>query len=118
LSDNTAEVLLEEILDSLLKLDLLVFFQRNPDTLDNPAGIALWVGHDEASVARELAALAQAGLIEAHGVGPDAIYTRTNNPRTVQKLDEFMEAVYSKRDCRLRLIAEIIKREEGLPSER
>lgn len=111
--EKPAEISVEEVLDSLLKLDLLVFFQRNPDALDNPAGIALWVGHDENSVARELAALAQVGLIEAHGSGPDTIYTRARDPQVLGKLDEFMEAVYSQRDSRLKLIATIIKREEG-----
>lgn len=111
--ESTAEIALEQILDSLLKLDLLVFFERNPDILDNPAGIALWVGHDENSVARELAELAQVGLIEAHGSGPDTIYTRARNPEILSKLEEFMEAVYSHRDSRLKLIATIIKREEG-----
>ena len=113
MSDYPAEVLLEEILDSLLKLDLLVFFQRNPDTLDSPAGIALWVGHDQDAVTRELAELAQVGLLEAHGAEPEVIYTRASHPGLAQRLDQFMETVYAKRDSRLKLIAEIIKREEG-----
>jgi len=112
LDTTKADGLLEKILDSLIKLDLLVFFHRNPDTMDSASGIATWVGHDERYVARELAALAEAQLLVRHGEGPDAIYTRTTDPHLLQKVEDFMEAVYFKRENRLKLIAEILQREE------
>ncbi|HIE52012.1 MAG TPA: hypothetical protein EYP85_09655 [Armatimonadetes bacterium] len=104
--------LLDKILDSLIKLDLLVFFYQNPDTIDSASGIATWVGHEEEQVVKELAELAAARLIERHQVRGETVYTRSNDPDIRRMVDDFMELM-SERENRLRVVAQILAREEG-----
>jgi len=104
--------LLHAILDSMVKLDLLVFLYKNPDTIDDAVGLSHWIGHDEEAVRRALSALEEVGIVERAGKGPDAVYTWTSDPQVRNAIERFMQERFFPRESRLRLIAEILQREE------
>lgn len=98
---------LEEILDSLVKLDLLVYFHRNPDAADTAEGLAIWVGSDPEKVRRGAEELVRVGILEKH----EDIYHYTRDQEVVDAVERFMNERYMVREERMRLIAEILQKE-------
>jgi hypothetical protein len=88
---------LEEVLKALQRLvdrperhDVLAFFYRNPDVVDNLAGISIWSGHSEQAVEEILESLVTTGVIQKHGHGPEAVYTYANDVEVLKAVDDFM----------------------------
>ncbi len=65
---------IERLGRSLLKLDLLRFFSRNPHFRDTSAGIALRVGREKEAVAMELYDLYLLGILEREEIDNSCIY--------------------------------------------
>ncbi|HIE09897.1 MAG TPA: hypothetical protein EYP65_08635 [Armatimonadetes bacterium] len=107
MSQRDVRGVLEEILDSLVKLDLLVYFHRNPDAADTAEGLAVWVGSDPEKVQQAAEDLVKVGILEKKG----DIYHYTRDPQIVGAVERFVNERYMVREERMRLIAEILQKE-------
>ena len=107
MGDRDVRRVLDEILDSLVKLDLLVYFHRNQDAADTAEGLAVWVGSDPEKVQRAADDLVKVGILEKKG----EIYHYTRDPEVVGAIERFINERYMVREERMRLIAEILQRE-------
>jgi len=105
------DTLLYDLLDSVVTLDLVVFFHQNPDSVDSLAGIALWTGHDPKRVEQEVPKLVGAGILERDGEGEEAVYLYTRDSRIRGVIEEFMANTYLDRKERMKLIARIMEQE-------
>lgn len=65
---------MERLGRSLLKLDLLKFFSRNPNFRDTSSGIALRVGREKEAVAMELYDLYLLGILEQEEIDNTYVY--------------------------------------------
>ncbi len=77
MADLEVLVFMERLGRSLLKLDLLKFFSRNPNIRDTSAGIALRVGRDKDAVAMELYDLYLLGVLEREEIDNTCVYYLT-----------------------------------------
>ncbi len=83
--DFEALAFIERLGRSLLKLDLLRFFNRNPHFRDTSAGIALRVGREKEAVALELYDLYLLGVLEREEVDNTYVYY-LNPDKGIQEL--------------------------------
>ena len=75
--------LLEECIDSKVKLDLVLFFHDHPKFLDTAQAVAAWVSRDARAVEPALRMLSKAGLVEKFelGSGRYVLYAYTKSGR-------------------------------------
>jgi predicted transcriptional regulator len=72
---ETGESLLQSLLGSDVKAQLLVLFRRNPGLIDEVEGIARRVGKRKESVEADLKALVEIGVVQEKQVGSTAVYS-------------------------------------------
>lgn len=97
---------MEEILDSLVKLDLLVYFHRNPDAADTVEGLAIWVGSTIEEVKRAAEELLQVGILEKE----EELFHYTKEPGVIKAIEGFINQRYMVREERMKLIIEILQK--------
>ncbi|RLC80265.1 MAG: hypothetical protein DRI61_06140 [Chloroflexi bacterium] len=73
---------IERVGSSLVKLDLLDFFARNPYTRDTSANIALRIGRDKEAVALELYDLYLMGFLERERLNNTFVYRLSPDKKT------------------------------------
>lgn len=75
--------LLEQCIDSKIKLDLVLFFHDHPRFVDTAEAIANWLAKDVGQVESALKALARAGIVERFqlGSGKYVLYAYTKSSR-------------------------------------
>ena len=74
-SDNWAQSLLEGLLASEAKAQLLVLFRRNPGLIDEVDGIARRVGKRKESVEADLKGLVEIGVVNERRLGSAAVFS-------------------------------------------
>jgi len=89
----------------LLTWDILVFFDRNPDTELDEAGLASRLGRQQEEIGPEVDALCDAGILQC--TGGLIRYKPTSELR--EQVGEFVEACQD-RGRRLALIALVLQR--------
>ncbi len=99
---------IKKYVTSFIKWDLLHFFHRNPHTIDTVENIARYTGHAPETVQRELAELAQSGLLERTRMGEMTIYALTPSPQIQAQLAQFVEASLDKQ-FRIRATYHVIR---------
>jgi len=75
LSAEPEEPLLERLLSSDVKAQLLVLFRRNPGLIDEVDGIARRVGRKSESVVADLRDLVEVGVVEERRIGGIAVFS-------------------------------------------
>ncbi|MGC9397922.1 MAG: hypothetical protein ACP5HM_02165 [Anaerolineae bacterium] len=78
--------------DSFIKWDLLLFFHKNPHTIDTVENIARYAGRDPESVRLEILELVDKGLLEETQMGDMMIYALSPSPEIRKQLQGFVEA--------------------------
>jgi hypothetical protein len=70
---------LDQVLQSIIRIELLAFFQANPHTRDTVAGLALRLHRSQYQVEMALNTLGAIGIIEIGGTKKVAIYRLSNS---------------------------------------
>ncbi len=83
---------LQNYVDSFAKWDLLRFFYANPHTLDTLENIAQATGRPDTVLERELAELAQRGMLEETRMGEQLVYSLTTTSEKRQRLKHFIQS--------------------------
>lgn len=108
MSEPSADEIVDQAIDNLVKLDLVVLFATNPDTIENVAGLAIRLGCTPQVIQENLPALIRSGLIERHGDGDRAIFTYTRDPDLRQAVGQRFLARYSSREQRRELELQLL----------
>ncbi len=82
----------KKYVDSFIKWDLLLFFHKNPHTIDTVENIARYAGRDQKIVERELSELAARGMLRETKMGDMVIYALNTSPKIQEQLMRFVEA--------------------------
>ncbi|MFO7743616.1 MAG: hypothetical protein R6X31_15045 [Anaerolineae bacterium] len=99
---------LRTTIDSFVKWDLIRFFHDNPYTTDTAENIARYAGRTDEAIRKDLAELADNGVLEANQLGDMTVYSLTGDPEVRELLDEFVEAS-DDRQFRVKAIYHIIR---------
>ena len=83
---------LRSYVDSFAKWDLLHFFHENPHTLVTVETLAQATKRAPEVLERELAELAQWGLLEETRMGEQLIYSLTATPEKQRRLEHFIQS--------------------------
>jgi hypothetical protein len=83
---------LREQVSTLVQWDIVRFFHDNPHMSETAAHIAEYMGRDEATVAPELHALAQTGVLQTHVVSDVVIYHLVDDPHIHALIADFIVA--------------------------
>jgi len=97
---------LEQGIDSLVKVELLCFFRRNPSTFDTARGLALRLGREEAVVSQESEALVTAEFLRAYGTGRRRSFALSKDPARLY-ICERIEQLITDRNTRLLVLARL-----------
>ncbi len=82
---SESEVLLQRLLSSEIKTDLLTLFHRNPGLLDTTSGVALRIGRTGTEVAGDLTDLVELGLITKRTFGKiEVVQLNRSRDREIQ----------------------------------
>lgn len=114
--DETIQQFLREKVNSFIKWDLVRFFHDTPHAKDTAPNIARYIGRDQTTVERELAALASNGIVRAEQVAPDVtVYSLADDADTRQTIHRFMVACHD-RNFRVKVINQVIQAMQFTPS--
>lgn len=101
-------------IDTLVKVELLCFFHRNPSTVDTARGLALRLGRDVGDVAKGCEELATGEYLRATGSGAGRSFALVR-PGVARELCERLAGLMADRNVRLLLTARLVRR-PGEPS--
>lgn len=99
---------LRTTIDSFVKWDLIRFFHENPYTTDTAQNIARYAGRTDEAIRKDLAELAESGVLEENQLGDMTVYSLTGDREMRQLLEEFVEAS-DDRQFRVKAIYHIIR---------
>lgn len=99
---------LQSKIGSFVKWDLARFFHENPHTTDTAYNIARYAGRSADITGRELAELAQDGVLEESRLGEMTVYSLVPDPGIRELLKQFVEAS-GDRQFRVKVIYHIIR---------
>jgi predicted transcriptional regulator len=74
LSSEDGRSLVENLLESETKAELLLLFRRNPGLVDEIEGVARRIGKKGNSVQAELADLVKVGIVQKKRIGKSEVY--------------------------------------------
>jgi hypothetical protein len=95
LMDDIDPVLLDflhEKVNSFIKWDMVRFFHDNPHAADTAERIAQYTGRDVRTIADELVALVEVGVLEKNEASGQTIYTLTPDPSMRGLIRDFVRA--------------------------
>jgi hypothetical protein len=103
----------EEVLQTVVGLDVALFYQANPRTFDTPAGVALRTHRGIEEVAQVLDRMAAASVLEAfsRGEGRYTCFALPKEPWAWTLLCKLSEAFLDRSDSRKEIIKLIVKRQ-------
>jgi hypothetical protein len=99
---------LRTTIDSFVKWDLIRFFHENPYTTDTAQNIARYAGRTDEAIRKDLAELAERGVLEENQLGDMTVYSLTGDREMRELLEEFVEAS-DDRQFRVKAIYHIIR---------
>jgi hypothetical protein len=103
--ESELDLLLGSVINSLAKLELLLYFHAHPGTAQPPKEIGARLSRPSAEVAQALEELAQAGLVERFplGTGRHVMFGSSDDPH-VQDLIALLAARYRSPETRAGLV--------------
>ena len=92
--DERVRQFIQGSVQTIIGLDIVLFFQANPDTFDTPAGLALRLRRSVAQIEPVLVRLAGHGILEVHtrGDGQYQCYALVRSPQVWNLLCLLSEA--------------------------
>jgi hypothetical protein len=118
--DPRLKEFVENVAQTIVGLDVALFFQANPRTFDTAAGLALRTHRDVVEVAEVLERMAQHDILEGFSRG-DGRYTCYALPKDVKVwnlLCLLSEAYLDHSDSRKEIVRIIIRRQHERSSQR
>lgn len=94
---NNIEEILEEFKAVLIRIEILIFFSKNPYTMDTVNKFSELLKRPPSNIAKGLDYFLQKGIVEKIGEGENAIYAYTSDIDIVSKIDEFIKALSQRR---------------------
>ncbi len=109
--DNELDLLLGTAIDSLVKLDILLFFHARPNAVSRPEEVARKVGRSETEVSQALDNLSEAGLVERFvlGSGRHAVYGPSDEDRVRGIVEAIKERYDRDPNSRSGLVRDILR---------
>jgi len=92
-----------QAIDNLVKLELVMFFHQNPETLDDLCGISRRLGYSPEAIDSSVPELVAAGLLTQHGQGPRAVFRYTQDPEVRRVVEGDYSSRYQTKEERRRL---------------
>jgi hypothetical protein len=105
---DEVERMLAMRIDSVIKVELLCLFFRNPSTVDTGHGLALRLGRDPGVVSAECEELVAAQYLRASGVGAARAFALRGD-RSKLAVCERLVSLLRDRNLRLALMARLTK---------
>lgn len=104
---------IEDVVQTVVGLDVVLFYQANPRTFDTARGVALRTHRSIEEVEEVLERLAAAGVLEAfsRGEGRYTCYALPKDPAAWNLLCRLSEAFLDRSDSRKEIIKIIVKRQ-------
>ncbi len=99
---------LKNRVNTFIKWDLVRFFYENPNTADTAENVARYAGRDPAVIERELAELAESGVLQRETVGEMTVYSLATDQEMRNLIHEFVLAC-DDRQFRVKAIYHIIR---------
>jgi two-component system phosphate regulon sensor histidine kinase PhoR len=87
--DEDIKYFIENVADTFVKKDLIVFLHGNP-SIDDCKGLAVRINRDAAQIESEIQSLVAAGIVSRGGQGADAVYWYNPSPEQRQIVDRFV----------------------------
>lgn len=81
---------LEGITESMVRVEIILFFHKNQFAMDVARNIARWIGRDIGIVEKELERLVEQKILERMGTGPSAIYSYTQDIEIIETIEKFI----------------------------
>ncbi len=87
----------QEFESVLARIEILIFFVKNPYTMDTVSKFSHWIRRPPSDIVRELDYFVTKGIVEKMGEGENAIYSYTSDFDIIQKIEEFTRNLGKKR---------------------
>lgn len=81
---------LEALEPSSLLMEVLLFFHRNPSTMDRLEGISTWLGRRPEHLLPSLERLTRFGILQSWGHPPRAIYRYSPDPEVRRRVEAWL----------------------------
>ncbi|MEW6103510.1 MAG: hypothetical protein AB1630_06820 [bacterium] len=94
---NTIDGMLKEFEAILTRIEILIFFSKNPYAMDTLSKFSGWLKRPPSDIAREFDYFAEMGIVEKMGEGENAIYSYTSNLDITSKIEEFIKTLGKRR---------------------
>jgi predicted transcriptional regulator len=113
--EHELDLLLASAIDSLAKLEVLLYLRGRPGTVQRPEQIAENLRRDAKLVAASLESLAQAGLVDRFplGTGRHVLYGQAEDAHVKEIVDLLYERYTRDSESRARLVREITAARHG-----
>lgn len=110
--DERVRDFVENTAQTLVGLDVALFFQANPRTFDTAAGVALRTHRDASAVEPVLARLAEHGILEVltRGDGRYQCYALCTDPQVWNALCRVSEAYHDDPESRKQIVRLLVQR--------
>lgn len=70
---------------------ILLFFDENPQCIDTPKGISVWIGCDTTAVQKSLDKLVREGILINHKTLSTDAYSYTNQRDVIKKIERYIK---------------------------
>lgn len=91
------EEMFREFESVLIRIEILMFFSKNPYTMDTLNKFSGYLKRSPHNIAREFDYFIQKGIVEKIGEGENAIYSYTTDPSIITEIDEFIKNLLKRR---------------------
>jgi predicted transcriptional regulator of viral defense system len=86
-----------EILMSMTKLELLIFFSKNQYSMDTARRFSEFIKRPESYVRESLEFFVRKGIVEKMGDGETSIYSFTSDMEAIHTIEEFIKPILRKK---------------------
>ncbi|MCS6861618.1 MAG: cell wall metabolism sensor histidine kinase WalK [Abditibacteriales bacterium] len=87
--DEDIQYFIENVADTFVKKDLIVFLHDNP-SIDDCKGLAVRINRDAEQIASEIQSLVAAGIVRQGGQGAEAVYWYNPSPEQREIVERFV----------------------------
>jgi hypothetical protein len=110
---------IDQVANSLVRLEVLLFFVQNPSTTESPEGIAWRIYREVDQIRDAMEHLAQRGVLETVDLpgGNYRLYALTENPRTLDTIGRLADYYYNDAERRIEIVRRLVTQShrEDLP---
>lgn len=102
----------EEVANSLVRLEVLLFFAQNPSTTESAEGVAWRIYRDVEQIREAMAHLSAAGVLEAFelGQGRYRLYSLTEDPEMLRIVHQVAHYYYHDPEGRIQIVRRLVGR--------